>query len=290
MKSMSKPVKKILTFLAITLGLSSIYYYFIISGGTLMVGGGLFVLGLMWAPGIAGIITQLIFERSLRGMGWKPGRIGYLGLALVIPFLYGLVVYGITWATGLGGFPNPELLGYIRSGYGATLPTAVVILIFVVMNFLIGILPGIFSGLGEEIGWRGLFVPELAKVTRFPFVALISGVVWALWHLPLLFFADYNMAGAPTWYAGIMFTILVIGISFAFAWLRLKSGSLWTAAVMHASHNLFIQSVFTPLTLQKPVTPYIIDEFGVGLAIAAIVVAIIFWRKSKELPLAVETA
>jgi membrane protease YdiL (CAAX protease family) len=84
-----------------------------------------------------------------------------------------------------------------------------------------------------------------------------------------------------------MFTIMVLGISFAFAWLRLKSGSLWTAAILHASHNLFVQAIFTPLTLQKKFTPFIIDEFGVGLALAAVLVAWFFIRKNKLQPLVV---
>lgn len=37
----------------------------------------------------------------------------------------------------------------------------------------------IFLGLGEEIGWRGFLVPQLAKLTTFTWVALISGIIWA---------------------------------------------------------------------------------------------------------------
>lgn len=47
------------------------------------------------------------------------------------------------------------------------------------------------------------------------------------------------------------------------AWLRGKSGSLWPCAICHASHNLFIQAVFTPITtVYGPKTLYAIDEFG----------------------------
>ncbi len=51
------------------------------------------------------------------------------------------------------------------------------------------------------------------------------------------------------------------------AWLVLRARSLWPAAILHASHNLFIQSIFTPLTRDTGPTKYVIDEFGVGLVI-----------------------
>ncbi len=279
----SKTIQKIITFLVITLIISSIFYYFILSAGTLEASGGIFVLGLMWSPGIAGIITQFFFEHTLRGLGWKPGKFKYLAIAWLLPLVYSLVVYGITWLTGLGGFPDPEMMRYIEGRWGGlTSSPALQILLTLAFTALLGLL-GLASALGEEIGWRGLLVPELFKVTSFTKTALISGAVWTLWHLPLLFFADYNLPGAPRWYAGIMFAVMVSGISFAFAWLRLKSGSLWTAALLHAMHNVFIQSFFTPLTVQNKITPYIIDEFGVGLALMAVVVALVFWSKRDEL-------
>ena len=286
--STSNSYKKIYLFLALVLIFSSIVYYFIFLSGGLQAYGGNLVLLLMWVPGIAGIITQLIFEGTLRGMGWKLGKAKYLLIAYFLPVIYCLVVYGITWISGLGGVPDPEFISEITQTYGITSsnPT-IVILIFSVVASVIGLFGSLLSATGEEIGWRGVFVPELARITTFPKVALISGAVWAVWHMPAIFFADYNMPGIPKLYAGVMFTIMVLGISFAFAWLRLKSGSLWTAAILHASHNLFVQAIFTPLTLQKKFTPFIIDEFGVGLALAAVLVAWFFIRKNKLQPLVV---
>jgi uncharacterized protein len=276
--------KKIVTFLALTLMGSAVFYYLIISSGSLESMGGLWVLLLMWTPGLAGIITQLFYEHSLRGMGWKPGKVKYLLLAYVIPLLYCLVVYGLTWVSGLGLFPSPEFMEKLRTAFGAQMSDTLLILTFVARMGTLGVLVSMLSALGEEIGWRGLLVPELAKVTSFQKTALISGAIWADWHLPLILFSDYNMPGIPKWYATIMFIITVMGISFAFAWLRLKSGSLWTAALLHASHNLFVQSIFTPLTGMTPVTPYIIDEFGIGLALAAVVLMVVFWRKAVNMP------
>ena len=281
----TKSSKKILTFLGLTAALSSVFYFAIIRAGSLNVYGGLLVLGLMWVPGISGMATQLIFERTLRGMGWKPGKFKYLLLAYLLPLVYCLVVYGIVWLTGLGNVPNPDMMAQINAIFGPSIASPLVkILIYCANLAVFGMFMGLIAGAGEEIGWRGLFVPELARITSFNKTTLISGAVWTLWHLPLIIFADYNLPGVPKWYAALMFTIVVLGINTVFSWLRLQSGSLWPAAVLHASHNLFVQAIFTPLTGQTKITPYIIDEFGIGLALAGIVLTIVFLRKARSLP------
>src|SRR5512133_585195 len=278
----TKAGKKILTFLGITLSISAVFYYLIISAGSLEAGGGLYVFLLMWTPGLAGIVTQLIFEHSLKGMGWKPGKVKYLALAYILPVGYCLVVYGTTWLTGLGIFPSAEFVSELAKSY-PDLSGPSGLLLFVAIMATLGVGSSLISALGEEIGWRGVLVPEMAKLMPFSQVGLFSGLIWACWHMPLILFADYNLPGVPKWYAAFMFVVMVVGISFAFAWLRLKSGSLWTAAILHASHNLYVQAIFTPLTGRTAITPFIIDEFGCGLAIMAIVVAIIFWRRQHEL-------
>ncbi|NMB54569.1 MAG: CPBP family intramembrane metalloprotease [Leptolinea sp.] len=278
----TKTGKKLAVFLAITFFFSILCYVAIISTGTIRAKDGLYVFLLMWSPGIAAIITQLIFEHSLKGLGWKPGKFKYLALAYLLPLGYCLVVYGLTWLTGLGIFPSPQFLKELKNSYPMfSGENAIVIYTGLMMS--LGFITSMVSALGEEIGWRGFLVPELAKLVPFSQVGLISGIIWALWHLPLILFANYNLPGTPKWYAVVMFVIMVLGISFAFAWLRLKSGSLWTGVVLHASHNLFVQVIFTPFTALTPVTPYIIDEFGCGLAILAVIVAFLFWRKRTSL-------
>ena len=128
--------------------------------------------------------------------------------------------------------------------------------------------------LGEEIGWRGFLVPELAKVVGFPGIALISGAMWAIYHYPVLIFADYN-AGTPLWYGLTCFTLMVIATSFIMAWITLRSNSLWPAAILHAAHNLFIQQILTPLTRDTGRTKFIIDEFGFGMVITITIAALL---------------
>lgn len=281
MESKTSPQKKIFLFLILTLAFSSIFYALIISAGSLDAAGGLYTLGLMWSPGLAGIITLRATEHSLRSIGWKWGKTRHQLWAIAIPFLYTLVTYAIIWLAGLGAL-NTDLLNSFALRYQIqTLPLWIYILSLVGSGLMLAV-ASCLSALGEEIGWRGVLVPQLARVTSFTKTALISGAVWAVWHLPLLLFADYNN-GTPRWFSLLCFVILVLGISFVYTWLRLKSGSLWVAMFLHASHNLFVQRVFTPLTLNTGSSAYWIDEFGIGLAVAALIVALIFWLKRKEI-------
>lgn len=133
---------------------------------------------------------------------------------------------------------------------------------------------------GNRMAW--LLVPELFKTMNYTKTSLTVGIVWSLWHFPILLFADYN-SGTPAWYGLTCFTVMVISISFIFTWFRLRSNSLWTGVILHASYNLFIQSIFSPLTRDTGNTKYYMDEFGVVLPVVCICFAIFFWKKSATL-------
>jgi membrane protease YdiL (CAAX protease family) len=112
--------------------------------------------------------------------------------------------------------------------------------------------------------------------------ALISGATWAGWHFPLIIGADYN-GGTPPWYSVLCFAVMVIAMGFPFAWLRLRSGSVWPAAILHASHNLFVQAFFDRVTVDTGPTRWLTGEFGAGLALAFIGLAWIFWRARSSI-------
>jgi CAAX protease family protein len=267
--------RRILFFLVLTFALSSIFYWQIIASGKMKM---LPTLGLMWCPGVAALVTRLAFQRNLRGMGWGWGATRWQALSYVLPPAACLVVYGLVWLTGIGGFSAIGLAASFSKELGFPVPLWAVLALLLTAGFF----SGVVFALGEEIGWRGFLVPELARMTSLTRTALISGAIWAVYHYPLILFADYN-SKTPKGYALAVFTWMVVASSFVYAWLRLKSGSLWTGVLLHASHNLFVQEIFDPLTQDRGITPYITTEFGVGLAIAYTVGAWICWRKRGAL-------
>ena len=268
---------------------SSVFYFLVLKSGSLGNGRGMYTLGLMYCPALAGMLTLRINGRSIGDLGWKWGETKYQIQSWYIPLLYAFIAYAIVWTLGFGGFGNPEFTNSLVATMHLGGPPWVSVVVGIVLIGAYGLIRSTASALGEEIGWRGFLVPELSRTTSFTATAFISGAIWSVWHYPLLIFGGYN-AGTPTWYGLTCFTVMVIAISFVFAWIRLKSGSLWTGAILHGSHNLYVQAIFTPMTRNTGKTAWYIDEFGIVLPLVAVVFAVYFWSKRRELPQANEKA
>ncbi|MEJ0055766.1 MAG: CPBP family intramembrane glutamic endopeptidase [Bacteroidota bacterium] len=109
-----------------------------------------------------------------------------------------LTGYLIIWLAGWGGFYNTEFITSAAQSLGwSALPPAVFIVLFFIVNGVIGLFASMSTALGEEIGWRGFLVPNLFNVTGYTYTSLITGVVWAVWHYPLLIFGVYNNGASP---------------------------------------------------------------------------------------------
>jgi membrane protease YdiL (CAAX protease family) len=274
---------RIVTFLVLTFGLSTIFYIKINAGGE---GIAPWVLPLMWTPAISAILIKLIFDRNLKGLGWKPGPAKWLWLAYLLPILYGAVIYGFTWLIGQGGFTTEFAAGLASEVGMADASGVQMVIVYTLLmgtiGFLRGSLPGAF---GEELGWRGFLFPELQRVTSFTTASLIGGLVWALYHLPLILFSDYNSA-APRAFVVVIFFISIIARSFLHNWFRARSGSVWPNVILHASHNIFFLHVFDPLMSRYPLTDFFVTEFGVLLLVVHVLMALYVWAHRHELPAA----
>ena len=167
---------------------------------------------------------------------------------------------------------------------GAELPvsTGVLVVIQIAQALLLGPLINIVFTMGEELGWRGFLFPELQRITSFTTASLIGGVVWVLFHLPLILFSDYNST-APRAFAVVMFFVSAIALTFVHNWFRARSGSVWPAVVLHASHNIFFLNVYDPLMARYPLTDFFVTEFGVLLMVIHVLMALYIWAHRREL-------
>ncbi len=232
---------------------------------------------LMWSVGVAAMLTMCWARLPLARLGWNWGPARYHVIAFVLPLIYGGIAYTLAGVFGLADFPSAEnarnLVGFAGFDKLPLLPALVATFLLLATS---GLVNSMSTALGEEIGWRGFLTPLLTSQWGFVAATLVTGAMWASWHMPLIFFSAYN-AGGVQWAEALSFFIMITAFSGPLAWLRLKSGSLWPAAMLHATHNLFLQNFFDQLTNRGESQITMVGEFGVILAGVTVLVCLPFW-------------
>lgn len=243
------------------------------------------VTGVMWAPGVAALLTCALLRRPLASLPWRWGEGRWILFAWALPAGYGLLVYLPVWLFGLGGsgFGNPETLAAWSQEISASKDREwPAVAGYLVLLATLGIIGSASRALGEEIGWRGFLIWEMRKVMPFWMLGLGSGLIWALWHWPGILFTDYNAGAGNVYLQLLLFTLAIAPEGVVYAYFAFRSNSLWPAVMLHASHNLFIQQIYTPLTIIGDGSHLYIDEFGILLPIVSLVVALYFYRRARR--------
>jgi membrane protease YdiL (CAAX protease family) len=242
------------------------------------------VMGVMWCPAVAAILSCLILRRSVRSLPWRWPGAKWILAAWALPIGYGLVIYTPVWLLSLGGSGfgsagtlaqwSQEILGKGPTSLGGAL-------FYLLLLSTLGVISSAANTLGEEIGWRGFLIWEMRKVMPFWMVGLGSGLIWSVWHYPGILLTNYSAGDGSRWLQVLFFTASVTPLGVVFAYFTFRTGSIWPAVVLHASHNCFIQRVYTPLTTAGPGTHLYIDEFGCLLPAVSILLAVFFYRRAR---------
>lgn len=243
-----------------------------------------YVLLMMWSPCLAALTTVKLRKLDVNSLGWGWSSNAATCGAYLLPFFYAAIAYILIWLTGLGGLDSSYVISVKNYLGWKNTPDWLVLLFYVFDLATNGMVRSVSSALGEEIGWRGLMGPVLTDLFGLEKASVLTGIVWAFWHYPILIFGKYNQ-GTEWWYGSTCFTVTVVSISLVLTWIRLKTGSLWPCAIFHASHNLWIQSFYTPLTRHVGnKTAYAIDEFGFVLPLTILLLAlVIIYLHRKEM-------
>lgn len=148
---------------------------------------------------------------------------------------------------------------------------------FVSLRGLFYLMPSfMFTALGEEVGFRGYWLPRFASLGRVK-TTLISTVFWSAWHWPL-FFVGFESDGGDLLVKIALFTFGVAPAVFILNELRMKTASIWPGTVFHCFLNISMVSFFG----STETTSYGI-EIGVNsvLIIAALVLYVTLTKDRK---------
>ncbi|MCS6883166.1 MAG: type II CAAX endopeptidase family protein [Oscillochloridaceae bacterium] len=122
----------------------------------------------------------------------------------------------------------------------------------------------LLAGAWEEIGWRGYALPRLQTTCPDWQLVLIMGVLWFLWHVPLMLNPASPMAALP-WPGQLLF---YLSLTVIYTWLYQNTAhSLFFVSVFHAMSNML---AYVLLALGVFVSSY-----GLVVGVTAIVALII---------------
>lgn len=264
--------KQTLAFVLITFTISWIEQYFIIKGDGIQNPARAFAL--MWTPGLVGIACSLFFNRSVNPLALKVPSLKSLGISYFTPVLAAILVIFLIVICGITEFQFSPALIEKKGGLSAALVAVLV------MAPTLGMIAPIVSGLGEEIGWRGYLHTQLENLSanhRY----LITGLIWSLWHWPLIIFGDYATSNIPAINV-LFFTVAMTSLSFLMGYLRDTAKSVFPAAVIHGSHNMWILGISPVFFTSTQLTPYYAGESGMFCALLYLLLAFWIVRKTSS--------
>ncbi|QBD76372.1 CPBP family intramembrane metalloprotease [Ktedonosporobacter rubrisoli] len=239
------------------------------------------ILFLMWTPALASLATRLILREGFADISFRlkgTETIKALGLAVLVPAAIGVLAYGVAWLAGLahvGAFhPSDSLAAFIALPGSTPFPvTLLLILLYLTVV-------EVMTSAGEEIGWRGYMLTRLIAAGA-PRPVLLSGLIWSLWHWPLILFGP-SIAGLPQIVSAGVFLLTITALGTVSAYLRLATGSIWPAILLHAAWNSLLVELLDSFTQGSSLWT---GESGVLVALATILVALavsnFYWQRKK---------
>lgn len=253
----------------------------------------------MFVPSFAVIVTRAVTRESFVGQGMMiniklKGNLRY----------YALVWFGIGGLIAAGAvlyfilFPakfDPQM-GYVRSqllqqaeAAGETVTDDMVrqvVFFQLIMGVFLSPFANLLNCFGEEWGWRGYLLPKLLKQFKVVPAILVNGVIWGLWHIPLIIMGHNYGVGYPGYpITGIIaMCIFCVVTGTIFSYVTIKTNSCIPAVMGHGMLNGFAAAGLLFTSVDDPfnvfVGPMPVGVVG-GLGLI-IVAAVLLYKLHQE--------
>lgn len=243
--------KRLTIYLAITFALSWSYIFLVVRPAAAAAAQTyqLLVMGCMFFPAACMLLTRIVTREGMGELLLAPrfrgnGRaylLAYFGPVVLV--VLGAAVYYAVFPDKLdwsGGYYR-QLLEASGVPYEAqqAVPMRTLLLLQAVQAVLLPGLVNLIPSLGEEWGWRGYMMPKLLKTMGTVPAVLVGGLIWGLWHAPIIALGHNYGVGYPGWpWLGIAaMCLFCIAFGAFLTALTVKTGSCIPAALAHGAFN-----------------------------------------------------
>jgi len=217
----------------------------------------LFLLSGAFSPAVAGVVvrkwvTHEGFSDAGLRLNFRNNRRYYL-IAWLLPLVVVAVILllAVVFRISTPDFSLERAMNTLASGRNPLeiVPRA--------LRFpLVGVLQALVISIiaapilwGEEFGWRSYLQIRL-MAHRPVLAAIFTGVIWGIWHYPINLqgynYPDNRILGL------FIFPVFTVLLSIIFGWLRLKTGSIWSACLAHAATNAIVGGLTIFLFMGAP--------------------------------------
>jgi len=203
-----------------------------------------FAMFYMLLPALCAIILQLVHkEKPFRNLSVSFRLNWWFLVAGIVPFIASFLALGISlFLPGVSFSSNYDgVLQYIPEDQMelaleqlSKFPPVIFLLLQIFQALIAAYTINAVFAFGEELGWRGYLLKALQNKKLLP-VSLITGIVWGLWHFPLILLG-HNYPEHPVAGVGMM-VIFCILLSPMMTYIVIKSKSVITAAIFHGAIN-----------------------------------------------------
>lgn len=274
----------------ICFGVSAIILLAIFSGLYYIFRNNIFLTILMFTPAASVVITRLVTKEGFADLYLKPHFKGnlkwYLAAYLATPVAAyaGAAVYFLIFRNKW----EPLMSQYaLEIGSETVTEYFKQLAVMIPLAILINPIMGLLQCLGEEFAWRGYLLPKLNQKFSYKTAVIIDGVIWGLWHVPIIAMGfNYGSEHPVLGIFAMTVHCVILGIIEAF--LFSKTQSVWCPVVFHAALNAMDKFSPSALFMQTKPNPFIGPSAvgivgGIGFTLIAVIIFIKYVPDKKHL-------
>jgi len=243
---MTVNVKKVVLFLGLTFTSTYLLAFVYFRAGGTVTSPDILIFGVtyMFMPALCAVVVQkFIYKEPLKKplrINFRPNR--WFVVAWLLPLLIAVATFwvallfpGVTFSPDKQDNFRYLLLKPKHFGFEIETNRYVwAVFLTLLQGLVTGISVNALAGFGEELGWRGFLQRELGGL-GFWRASTIIGVVWGLWHAPLIV-QGFNFPEHP-WMGVFLMAVGSTLLAPLFAYVCLKANSVIAAAIFHGTFN-----------------------------------------------------